>query len=359
MEFSPGPYDLLAWTEHTGKVGIADARTMFFSKQMITMDHNGDGVEKIHVSEKSYRDVIDPRLRSVQTESPLTWIPSMSTIPDYLGLDFDRRQLRHLTREMQDRHQSPLTAEEMDVLNAHRFQRRQRDAAHAAREALAEATNVSRLVSTNIEEGDSRTSASASTLPAALREFVNPDRAGAASFRNFINERNQDRERRSQNRQLPMQYLAALAADASVARENGGSSEARDSNDAASLLDRLSLASRQPTISAAGSSNNPWGAIDAIYRTRYSEDSLAESSARLRADLEEDRRDFAHRLRQPWRPLGDDSSSTSMSTPGLTVLEREALTNARQALRQFSATNRPGGTIETMGCCWSEDGRIL
>lgn len=351
MEFSPRPFDLLAWAESNGRVGIADVRTMFFSRQVVILDHNAEGMEKIRISDRHHRDTNDPRM------PPPTNATSTSTTPDYLGLDFDRRQLRHLTREMQDRHQAPLTAEEMEVLHAHRFARRQRDAANAAREALAEATTVSRWVNSNLDGNDSRASApapvpaSTSTLPAALQNFVNPDRAGAASFRNFINERNQDRERRSQVRQdTPprassgrlTQTLERLIASESTTPLN----ESRDSNDAASLLDRLSLASRQPpTISSSS-----WAAIEALYRTRYAEDPLPDRSARIRIELEEDdSQDFANRLRQPWRPRGDDSDLSFMNTPGLTALQRTALRTA----------SRPGGTVETMGCCWSEDGRIL
>lgn len=349
MEFSPSHFDLLAWTESNGRVGIADVRTMFFSRQVVIIDHNAEGVEKIRISDKTHRDISDPRMLPPATAT------SSSTTPDYLGLDFDRRQLRHLTREMQDRHQSPLTAEEMEVLHAHRFARRQRDAANAAREALAEATNISRWVSSNIDGSDSRAPAPApvtsSTMPAALQNFVNPDsRAGAASFRSFINERNQDRERRSQVRQETpprasgrlTQTLERLIASES----NTTSNDNRESNDAASLLDRLSLASRQPPTMSSSS----WAAIDALYRTRYTEDPLPERSARIRIELEEDdRQDFANRLRQPWRPPGDDSDLSFISTPGLTALQRTALRTA----------SRPGGTVETMGCCWSEDGRIL
>jgi WD40 repeat protein len=341
MEFSPGLFDLLAWTESTGRVGVADVRTLFFSRQLLMIDHNSDAVERIHITERAGDPVIDPRLRSFRTESP-----SSSTTPDYLGLDFERRQLRHLTREMLDRHQAPLTAEELEVLQAHRIARRQRDAANAAREALAEASSLSRWAATTSGEGNDRRMSSAG-LPAALREFVNPDRTGTASFRSFINERNQDRERRSQLQQEPRRRGSVMlaAAESAIERETLGSSGARNGNDAASSFERLTLTPRQATES--DSPNNPWAEIDALYRSRFQGDPPPERSTRLRIELEdEDRRDFAHRLRQPWRPLDDNSQINPTA-------------QERQVLSTVTSVTTSSGSVETMGCCWSDDGRIL
>lgn len=116
MEFSPGPFDLLAWTENSGRVGVADVRNLCLSRQLIIIDHNADGVERVIVSERPGVTPIDPRLRSFRTESPSLSSSTNSTTPDYLGLDLERRQLRHLTREILDRHQAPLTPEEVCIL---------------------------------------------------------------------------------------------------------------------------------------------------------------------------------------------------------------------------------------------------
>ena len=62
MEFSPGPYDLLAWTEDHGRVTIADIRDGFMSRQVITMDPKADGVERVDIIERPDDLVIDPRL---------------------------------------------------------------------------------------------------------------------------------------------------------------------------------------------------------------------------------------------------------------------------------------------------------
>lgn len=104
MEFSPGPYDLLAWTEASGRATCADVRNLFLSRQQLIIDSHASDVERVIVSDQAGEALIDPRLRNIRTDSSRT--------PDYLGLDLERRQLRHLTREMLDRHQAPLTAGE-------------------------------------------------------------------------------------------------------------------------------------------------------------------------------------------------------------------------------------------------------
>jgi hypothetical protein len=89
----------------------------------------------------------------------------------------------------------------------------------------------------------------------------------------------------------------------------------------------------RPLVTGSDSPNNPWAEIDALYRSRFPDDPPLDRSSRLRIELEDDdRRDFAHRLRQPWRPLSE--------------------------LNQITNRLRPGSN-ETMGCTWSEDGRIL
>jgi hypothetical protein len=255
-----------------------------------------------------------------------------------------------------DRHQAPLTAEELEVLQAHRIARRQRDAANAAREALAEASSsrwgpwadgqrsTTTSTSANSEgviSGERRISTTG--LPAALREFVNTDRT-AASFRSFINERNRDSERRNQLQQEPRRRssMILVAAENAIERETLGPGVSRNNNETPSGLERLTLT--PPRLLGSDSPNNPWAEIDALYRTRFPADPPIDRSARLRIEVEdEDRRDFAHRLRQPyWRPL-DELNQLALGRDENSVL--------RGALRP--------GSIPTMGCCWSEDGRIL
>jgi hypothetical protein len=142
MEFSPGPYDLLAWTEDDGRVTIADIRNGFMSRQTITMDPKADGVERVGIIERPDDLVIDPRLRQFRID------PDGNT-SDSIGAEMERRQLRYLSRELTreglDRIHSPLTPEETEVLEALQVSRRQRDR-EASRQAVAGLAQHSPLV---------------------------------------------------------------------------------------------------------------------------------------------------------------------------------------------------------------------
>lgn len=169
-------------------------------------------------------------------------------------------------------------------------------------------------------------------LPAALREFVNPDRT-AASIRTFINERNRENERRNRS------SMILAAAENAIEQETLGPGNSRSNNETSSSLERLTLTPPRLQAFGSDSSNNPWAEIDALYRSRYADPPL-DRTTRLRIEIEdEDRRDFAHRLRQPWRPLDDHSDTADRHESDL----RDVLLHPD----------------ETMGCCWSEDGRIL
>ena len=342
MEFSPGPLDLLAWTEASGRAGVADLRDLFLSRQLLMVDSRLDEVERISITERPREPAIDPRLHSFRRNSPS---PSSST-PDYLGLDLERRQLRHLTREMLDRHQSPLTTEELEVLHAHRVARRQRD-------ALAESSGNSGRgpwgagsIGTSGGTADiiysSERRISTTGLPATLREFINPDRT-AASFRSFINERNQDRERRSQQQEPRRRSSIILAAAERAMEQEALNSSSTRNEDTSTGLGRLTLTPSRAI--GSDSPSNPWAEIDALYRTRYPAEDPPSRATRLRIELdEEDRQGFANRLRRPFGDLGlaarDEGSMIS-----------------RGVLRRHNEDNeRPP---ETMGLCWSPDGRIL
>ncbi|KAG4435664.1 hypothetical protein IFR05_008859 [Cadophora sp. M221] len=362
MEFSPGPFDLLAWTESTGRVGVADVRTLFNSRQLIVINSSEENVERVTLADRYGQRF---GLRNLRNESP------PSSTPDYLGADLERRQLRSLTRELLDRDQEPPTPAELDVLEVSRIARRQRDVANAAREVLAEASATSRwgpwaegrragtTTSTTATNGESSTSrlVSNSGLPTSLRDFVAHDRS-AASFRAFMDERNRESARRTQlQQQEPRRRSSMLlaAAENAIEREPLG---APRNDDTFSGLERLTLApGRQdsPADSDSGrapESNTPWTDIESVYRAARQAGEPITRSTRLRVGIgiaDDDQnvsinpREFAHRLRQPWRPTDD------ATTFGIGTLSRNENGLLEGVLR----------AAETMGCCWSPDGRIL
>jgi len=139
--------------------------------------------------------------------------------------------------------------------------------------------------------------------------------------------------------------IQLAAAESAFERETLGPTIPRNNNDAASALGRLTLTPSHQQPSGTESSNNPWAEIDALYRARFPTDPPLDRSTRLRIEIEdEDRRDFVHRLRQPWRPLDDLNHIGTESRGGHSNVLRDMLRN-----RSF----------ETIGCSWSQDGRIL
>ena len=58
MAFCPGPFDILAWSEDRGNVGLADSRTNFAARQIISISDEAD-FEHIGLLDRS---TVDPRL---------------------------------------------------------------------------------------------------------------------------------------------------------------------------------------------------------------------------------------------------------------------------------------------------------
>ncbi|KAL2256775.1 hypothetical protein VTK26DRAFT_1145 [Humicola hyalothermophila] len=119
MAFSPGPIDLLAWTEDRGRVGVADVRTGFTTRQILHLDKDDD-FEHMPVTDRS---TIDPRLleRSDRREGS-------SSFANALELSLEGRQNRESEgQESVGRYNIPLTPEETAVLEAIQDFRRRQD----------------------------------------------------------------------------------------------------------------------------------------------------------------------------------------------------------------------------------------
>lgn len=341
MQFSPGPFEILAWTETSGRVGISDIRSLFVARQLLQVDSRLDVVESMHVMERAGEATLDPRLRTFRSDSP-------SSTPDYLGLDFERRQLRQMAREMLDRHQAPLTSEELEVLQAHRIARRARDAfASVPSAAIWDLTSYGQRNTNAPNDTPAGAAGAANTgtdrrhssgLPGILREYTTIDRT-TASFRNFINERNQDRERRNQQLETRRRSSVILAAAERAIETETSASTSRSGNEPTTNLERLTLT----TTTGTDTPSNPWSEIDALYRSRYPNPS---TSTRQRIEYEDEDRQTLARLRQPWRAdtgIGARDEST--------MIIRGMLRN-----RHDDEEDRPP---DIMGLSWSPDGRLL
>lgn len=62
MSFCPGPFDILAWTEDRGHVGVADMRMKFASRQILDIGVDAD-FDHVNIFD---RNTIDPRLLDAQ-----------------------------------------------------------------------------------------------------------------------------------------------------------------------------------------------------------------------------------------------------------------------------------------------------
>ncbi|KAI0850509.1 hypothetical protein F5Y00DRAFT_260383 [Daldinia vernicosa] len=135
MAFSPGPFDLLAWSEHRGRIGVADARSNFKRRHIIPID-NHEGFNHFSLNDSS---TIDPRLldpRSEQTpegdrnadnernaeSSPLGAMDRWNRAAS------DRRPLPDPeTSDPTSRVNQPFSADEISILEAFQAQRRRRE----------------------------------------------------------------------------------------------------------------------------------------------------------------------------------------------------------------------------------------
>ncbi|KAL2131527.1 hypothetical protein VTI74DRAFT_4927 [Chaetomium olivicolor] len=142
MAFSPGPIDLLAWTEDRGRVGIADLRTGFDSRQILHLD-NEDGFEHLEVTEANIIDrcTIDPRLLDQRGERGETLLSGLLSA---LEPSLESRLNRPSEGQSPfSRYNVPLTPEETAVLEAIQDYRRRHDpyASSSARTGAESANN--------------------------------------------------------------------------------------------------------------------------------------------------------------------------------------------------------------------------
>ncbi|EFW98773.1 l-2-hydroxyglutarate mitochondrial precursor [Grosmannia clavigera kw1407] len=141
MSFCPGPYDLLAWSEDYGAVGIADARNKFAARQIIKLGDES-AFERIAINQTTHvnDELVEERQRRHQrqrqdgedTGGRGDSMPRFRN-GDY-GVSSEEQALR--IRDALDRYHLPLTAEETQFLDAlqlrrdrdRRLQREQREA---------------------------------------------------------------------------------------------------------------------------------------------------------------------------------------------------------------------------------------
>ena len=149
MAFCPGPFDILAWTEDRGRVGLADVRTNFVVRQIVDINDDSD-FEHINILD---RNTVDPRLLERRERRDLTQgAGSAAGRSSTSGTDWRRGTgafdgLNH-----------PLTPSETMVLEAIQGDRRRRDRTNprgSEENSVTRPTRDARLTRPAQAEGDS------------------------------------------------------------------------------------------------------------------------------------------------------------------------------------------------------------
>ncbi|KAL2267712.1 hypothetical protein VTJ83DRAFT_4989 [Remersonia thermophila] len=121
MAFSPGPNDLLAWTEDRGRVGVADVRRCFDARQILMLDQDED-FEPLSVSD---RGTIDPRLLDQRSGGGGGGGSERSDAVFAFANALENR--RSEGQSLLARYNVPLTADETAVLEAIQDYRRRQE----------------------------------------------------------------------------------------------------------------------------------------------------------------------------------------------------------------------------------------
>ncbi|KAI1492623.1 hypothetical protein F5X96DRAFT_625415 [Biscogniauxia mediterranea] len=346
MAFSPGPYDLLAWTEHRGRIGVADARTNFTQRQIISID-DPDGFEHFSLNDRS---TIDPRLLDPRSDRSTAGSPSL---PSILSQASSGRPLPNPEAAETSRVNHPFTAEETAILDAVQSERRRREArdqreqreqqtarGSAAWRSSVWAERVSLQGPPRVTRARERSSMSArfSLLTELQRDTLTRIIERDRNRENRENHRSattqtppeQDRERRAPTPRRRSSIMQALTQNVDNFAQIMNRAQGLGNNESSST------SRDSPTPWLAGRLTSGWHDLEALY-TMSGGDSAA---------LHDPPRTESSRIRRAIPVISDvwsDDMSGFRRTYGSRVGSREH--------QQHSD--------DTAGLSWSEDGRIL
>ncbi|KAJ9149040.1 WD domain-containing protein [Pleurostoma richardsiae] len=153
MAFAPGPFDLLAWTEDRGRIGVADVRTNYVARQILNLGEY-DAYEHIIITE---RGTIDPQLLEGRGPSLEDLLSAATGSP---GATEEARP--SAAPRTLDSWQNGLSADEtlvLDALQEHRRRRERREQAdRAERTPVPAAVTQAELARRSITTDNTRTS---------------------------------------------------------------------------------------------------------------------------------------------------------------------------------------------------------
>jgi hypothetical protein len=342
MAFSPGPWDLLAWTEDKGHIGVADLRSNFISRQVLDITDEG-GFEHISILDKN---TIDPRLlegRSERAEG------LNSTLSSELSISMENRRRRGV--DGPERGTLPLTAEEtlvLDALQAESRRREQRISAQRLAEGVYEvsvpspwADRTARRQPTQ-PETDNRTSRErSSSVSRAAGTAGATNRERSSSVTRAIGDllgNIRDQRERAQERVRSAQLLLREAQDRE--RQNReGRRTLPPPRRVPGPPQRVPSGGARTTAMAASPGSSAWSDLEALYNLSF-ESTLYDST---RNDVEPSRRNA-------------DQPSLLPLLNQVYPRDWEEVSNIR---RHAGVHESPPQPDNTAGLSWSEDGRIL
>ncbi|KAK3338173.1 hypothetical protein B0H65DRAFT_434916 [Neurospora tetraspora] len=421
MAFAPGSTDLLAWTEDRGHVGVADLRTGFLSRQILDLDKRDD-YDHVTISDRS---AIDPRLlllaaaRSDDNEASA----SASPPPRLRGVDLlaalEARRERSNREHWDSLESSSFTPRELEVLDAIRAERRQRDAATSG----GGGTATERRTNTSIWRDDplSRSGGAGAGDTQRSSGSSEQSRERSSGLRNTRETRDLStyREYADLLTGVPPRAATSLRASASTGSATGGSSgrdgrnmrasiaALREAADEATAADHLRVISAMASIDRGGDRGDrtypptrPAGTAGASGRTTSNTNNQAQTASDAAAErraLTLSSRIMANpSLLSPTSRNTTSNTSTSNVSAAATLQQlyytlhledtlpfdsfsrtlpdldsTRRLRGAHASLREWDdhPTRRAFGALymsrrepdphDTAGLCWSEDGRIL
>ncbi len=341
MAFSPGPYDMLAWTEHRGRIGVADARTNFTKRQIISIE---DHEVYEHFSLNERNTTIDPRLLDPRNERSAA---ASSSMPSLLGPS-GRLQSGTESSDTSGLN-NPFSPEETAILIAVQSERRRREAREqidqrdpqtargsaAWRSSIfAERVSPQPRTSGIARERDRGISERLRYLTSLQRDTLMRIFEREQSRENGDHQRSattqtppeQDRERRAptpRRRSSIMQALAQNADNSARLQRVGNGEGSGTSRDYSSAWGQV------------GRSTTGWADLEALYNISGSDNPAPHDAARTEAG----------RIRRAIPIIGD--------------VWNDDISGFRRAYGRIRSREHEQRPDDTAGLSWSEDGRTL
>lgn len=357
MAFCPGPYDLLAWTEDRGHVGIADLRSDFVQRQILDISASDD-YEHIPILDRA---TIDPRLlegRGDQNDTLSSILPDAGEARRRRGLDGPGR------------HHLALTPDETRVLEALQEERRRREQRDRIAARMAEQTPQQPPMQffggmpplggrgSRIADHDTGTTTRTAPTTRARSSSVTRGLGEQSDMPRITGERNDNanqsvsraigdllgnirdsRERAQERIRTAQRLILQSNTDRERMLDLANPHPPRRSaslrpGDTSAATQRASSGLRRPTPSGSG-----WADLEALY------------SLSFESNIQD--------LRQAVRDRDRDRSSILPLLNSVAIRELEERNNRRRVVLEHGVHEAPPEPDNTAGISWSEDGRIL